>query len=218
MSNTNTKTKKFEQNKITVSEFEKAVRGAQTRFFDVEWNGLMLHIRHQVNLEYMIRYVDYVVAACFDANTGEYLPEAKDFAIRSGAVEFFTNITLPDDVNRKYNLMYGTDIINVVMSYVDAGQMNSLLIAIDKKLDYLANANIERVRKQLNDVTQSFAELSNTMEQAFSGITGEEISKIASAVAGGAFDEAKLVQLFAEQKLMSGNEQSSDNVIPITKE
>lgn len=200
MSNTNTKTKKFEQNKITVSEFEKAVRGAQTRFFDVEWNGLMLHIRHQITLEYMMRYVEYVVASCFDGQTGEYRPEIKDFAIRSGAIKFFTNIDLPEDVSRQYKLMYGTDIINVVMSYVDAGQMNSMLIAIDKKLEYAANANVEKITKQFEQITNAFEELSKNMENMFGNVSMEDVNKIASAIAGGAFDENKLVQAVAEAK------------------
>lgn len=198
--------KKIERDKITVSvaDFERAVRNAQAKNATVEWNGIKIRVRRMLNLEYMLKFVNYFVGACFDSNTNEYLPEVKDFAFRSALIRFYTNITLPDDVGKQYRLLYGTDLIDVVSQNVDSHQRAGLLTSCYEKLEYLAESNIERVVAQADKAVGDLEELVRSVTAVFSGVSESDITKIAGAIGGDSFDMNKLVESFVKKELIDG--------------
>lgn len=190
----NTGAGKRTSTKIAAYELDKAVHSAKQDFTNVEWNGLTIKVRHMVNFEYMLRFVNGVVNTCFE--TGSYMPELKDFAIRCASIAYYTNINMPEDVDKQYKLVYGTDLVAKVLEAVDHGQFNNILLAIDKKLEYRANTNIEKLIEQVKTVTESLETASGSLSKTFDSVSREDIEKVIGAITDGKFDESKLAKAF----------------------
>lgn len=195
--------------KISIKEFKKAIAEDYCSAVDVEWRGLHIHIRPCLSLKEMMTFVHDVVFSCFAENTREYLPEIKDFAIRCSILENYAGFTLPKDISNKYELVYGTDIIPFIIQHVEQAQFNNMLASIDKKVEHLAQSNIEALNQQMGQVVARFEALEENLSKIFSGIDNKSIVKIAEAIAGGSFDENKLVQA------LSQNANKSTTVTPI---
>lgn len=190
--------------KISIEDFKTAIATDYCEYTDATWRGLDIHIRTCLSLEEMMTFVHDVVSSCFAENTGEYLPEIKDFATRCSILESYAGFELPKRVSEKYELVYGTDIISFIVQYVEQAQFNNMLASIDKKIDHLAQSNIEALNQQMGEVVTRFEALEENLSGVFTGIDNESIAKIAGAIADGSFDENKLVKAFTQNADNSG--------------
>ena len=187
------------ENKITIDEIKNAIANDFSPEVEVDWRGITLCIKKCLSLETMMTFVSDVVASCFAADTNEYLPEIKDFSTRCCILENYANITLPKNLSDKYELVYSSDIVSFVVQYVEHGQFNSMLAAIDRKIEHQAQNNIEALNKQMNEVVTGLSALEQNLSGIFNGVDNDTIAKIAGAIADGNFDENKLVKAFSEE-------------------
>lgn len=192
------------ENRISIEEFKNAIANDFTPEVDVDWRGITLHIKKCLSLETMMTFVSDVVSSCFAANTNEYLPEIKDFSTRCCILENYAGFILPKSLDEKYEMVYSSDIVSFVVQYVEHGQFNAMLAAIDRKIEYQAQSNIEALNKQMNEVIAGFDALERNLSSIFGGVDNETITKIAGAIANGNFDENKLVKAFVEEMNTDG--------------
>lgn len=167
------------------------------------WNKVEIHIHPVLTLEETLLFVHDVASACFEANTGEYLPEVRDFAYRCSVLEKYANIELPEDISEKHKLVYNTDLYHFVTSRIDFEQLNEIEVAIDKKIDNLAYSKINAFENKLNELTSNIESVSNAFTELYSGIDKDTITNIANAVSNGIFDEKKLVDAYIEHQSKS---------------
>lgn len=186
--------------KISITAFENIMKETYTPTKTVEWNGVEVTIKNTLSFKEVLAFVDSVTKSCFTADQGAYLPEIKEFAIKCCILEMYGNFAMPSNVERKYDLVYCTDAISVVLEHINRSQLKEIVDAISDKIDNLAQANIEAVHRQMNEFYASFSNLQEQLSGIFDGIGAGEISKIAGAISGGQFDEAKLVQAYIDQK------------------
>lgn len=191
--------------KISVNAFEEAVNEQYEPIRTVEWNGISIVVKHTLTLHDMLAFVNSVVTNCFSDNDAAYMPEIKDFATRSCIIEYYTNISLPTNVEKRYDLLYHSSILDAIMPNVDQPQFNSMIRAIEEKTSHIAQANIEAVTKQMNELYASFDNMQKQLNEAFSGIDKEAISGIAEAFIGGKFDEEKIVNAVLNSKYHQEN-------------
>lgn len=192
------------ENRISIEEFKNAIANDFTPEVDVDWRGITLHIKKCLSLETMMTFVSDVVSSCFAANTNEYLPEIKDFSTRCCILENYAGFILPKSLDEKYEMVYSSDIVSFVVQYVEHGQFNAMLAAIDRKIEHQAQSNIEALNKQMNEVIAGFDALERNLSSIFGGVDNETITKIAGAIANGNFDENKLVKAFSEEMNTDG--------------
>lgn len=187
--------------KIPVDMLIAATNADYTPVIEINWRGIPIQITKHLSLEGMLSFVENVVSNCFAYDTGAYIPEARDFITRCAILESYTNLTLPDDINEKYDVVYSSNIVSFVLQQIDQGEFNSICTAIEKKIDNLAQSNIEALTKQMNEVVAGFNTLEQNLSNIFNGIDNETIAKVAGAIVKGGFDEDKLVKAFmAERK------------------
>lgn len=186
------------ENKI-INKVNKVIAESYKSVVDADWNGLELHIKRYLSLEEMMMSVNNVVLTCFAPETGEYLPEIKDFATRCCVLENYAGLALPSSLNEKYKIVYGCDIVPFVMQHIDKNQFNAMLSSINKKIEHKAQSNIEAINKQMNEIISGFSELEENVSKVFKDIDNGTITKIAEAIADGNFDESKLVKAFTEE-------------------
>jgi hypothetical protein len=190
--------------KISITTLEKTMADyVPTTTF--EWRGIEITVNKTLSLEDMMLFVNNVTSLCFRESDGEYLPEIKDCVIKSCIVELYTNLTLPSNISRKYDLLYRTDVINAIVEHINQVQFREIIDAIDCKIDNVAQANIEVTNRQITELYTTFNSLQERIEGIFSGVTQEDLVNLVSAMGNGAIDEEKLVQAYKKShKLVDG--------------
>ena len=157
-------------------------------------------VRHTLPLRDVLTFVNEVVSTCFDEESGEYLPEVKDFIIKKNILEMYANFDLPKNAEECYSLIYGSGVVNYVLGYVNTDQFNEIMASIDEKLNHFVQTNIEMVHKQLNELYMSFDTIMTQMEAIFSGVNAEDMKKLVGALSNFKLDEEKLVKAYMGSK------------------
>lgn len=162
----------------------------------IEWNGLQVVIKKDLSLEEMMTFANSVVKSCFDQASGAYMPEIKDFAIRANVLDMYTNFTLPKDLGKQYDMVVQSGAVEMVLNHINHMQFNELVKAIDSKLQNTADANIQAYITKLDNVTTAFSDMQTKMENLFSGVDNEDISKLVGAIANGDNTEEGIVKSY----------------------
>lgn len=186
------------ENTFSIEKINKVISEDFEPFVETDWHGLTIHIKTHLSLEEMMTFVSDVVSSCFAASTNEYLPEIKDFSTRCSILESYAGLVLPKSLDKKYEIVYGCDIVPFVAQQVDQSQFKAILSSIDKKINHQAQSNIEAMNKQMNEVISGFSTLERKLSGIFENIDNKTITKIATAIADGKFDESKLVEAFTK--------------------
>lgn len=185
--------------KISVNAFENVMKETYEPTVTFDWNGVEVTVKKTLSLREMLELVDGVVKSCFSSETNAYLPEIRDFATKVCILEKYANFTMPSNVEAQYALVYCTDAVERVLEHVNAGQFNDIDYAISKKVDNLAQANIEAVNRQMNELYNSFDNLQNQLVGLFDGVNNADIQAVAGALANGTLDEERLVKAYMNQ-------------------
>lgn len=183
---------KAKEVKVSADELKKVYDAVQhTDEFD--WNGSHVIVKKNIGITDMIQFVHDVSSTCFSTNDGEYLPEVFDFVVRCATLDRYTNIELPEEIEDKCSVLYGTDIYMMVISHVDSVQYNVLLEAARKKVDYVAQSNIEALTKQINDIDAKFDEIADQLNKLFENVDGDSLNDALKAISNGDFNVNDIV-------------------------
>lgn len=187
--------------KISVNAFERCVANVSGDPVIIkEWNGVDIIINKRLTLPEMMSFVDGVVKSCFTDDDSVYMPEVRDFALRCSVLEMYGNFSLPANIEKKYELVYGCDACEVILSEIDRSQFDAMLQAIDEKIDHIAEANIEAIHRQINDLYASFSGLDERLSSVFSGIDKDMMTGLVSAMSGSKIDEETLIKTYLKTK------------------
>ena len=184
------------ENTFKFEDFKNIVDNQFNAKEEIEWKDMTFTIKTLLSFEEMMRFVKDVVTSCFAIDTGEYLPEIKDFSMRCCILEYYAGITLPEDISEKYRFVYSSDIVFDILGNVNTDQFRAIRESIDRKINHLAKSNINSLTKQFGDFTLKLDAMVDGLSKAFNGIDSETISKIAETISNGSFDEFKLVEAF----------------------
>lgn len=183
-------------NKVSVATIEKVMKerfAGESKTFD--WYGVEIEHKENIPMEYAVTFVNNVVDTCFDKD-GNYIPEFKDFLIRSFTVQMYSNVRLPQDLKKQYDILYNSDLYNVLIQHVDIVQYDTLLMAIDEKLEYRRNADVMTMRMTLNNLIAQFQNFGEQLNQ----VEIEDVKNIAEAINGVDLDEDKFVDAILNRK------------------
>lgn len=196
------KTKK----RITINAFERAAEKGIPEIVTIEWAGLNVEIKPTLSLGEMYTFVNGVVSACVDTETGVYNAEVKDFAIKMLVLENYANFTLPKNTEKAYELVYRTDAYFRVKDNINLVQFDEICKAIDTKIEYALKSNVETANRQINEMFSSMEGIQNQLSSLLGEIDGEDIKGLVGAMMNGKLDEEKLMKAYLEAQ---GSEQST---------
>lgn len=190
----------MDNNKIAYSEMEDMVN----KFFNAEFTQLLPNnveciVKNNLSLREMMTFVNDVVSSCFSIDTDEYLPEIKEFSIRCSMIESYTNIELPEELSKKYELVY-SGVIQYIIEHIDKDQFKSMLRAIDQKIKYKIQTDSSALHNKMNKIVDELEEMSKNFEKIFGSIDSDTINKIATSIVNGDFDMDKLVSSYVGVK------------------
>lgn len=166
----------------------------------VDWNGFELHIKTLLSLDEMLAFVGSVARSCFDGDTGEYLPEVLEFAIRNNIVDRYSNVALPENLEHQYRLLYQTDIVDTIFEHIDRRQFDDMSTALSQKIKHLAEANVQMLAGRVNDTINAMNQFVDGFKGIFDSVDANDIQKIVDAISQGRVDEEKLMSAYMERR------------------
>lgn len=162
------------------------------------WNEIDITIKRTISLGDMLSFVNDVVASCFQDN-GEFMPEVLDFAIRSNIILKYSNVSLPDNLEHRYAILYCTDIVNFIRGHAGQEQVDEIINAIHRKVDYLCNTNVRAIQSKLNELISAFDNLQSKTADVFNNISSDDVAKLASILSSGELSEEKIVAAYMDR-------------------
>ena len=199
----------METNKISTEALEQVLEATYTPVSTTEWNGLELMVRRTITLAETMEFVKFVTDICFADETNEYIPEVRDYAIKLFILEHYTNLELPKETENKYAIIYQTDIIPTVLNMLDGQQFNDIIRAIDTKLDYMAESNIEAITKHMNEAMALIENFGKQFSELFGGVDQESMTKIVDSLANG-IDEGKMMDAYLAKTIPATEESNPE--------
>lgn len=159
--------------KISVNKLESSLNMPEvTEILLWGTEDVIIKIKNIITLPEMLSFVKEVVEACIDGETGEYLPEAYDFAIRTSVLTRYANFAMPTNLEKQYWLVYKTSAFSQVVEHIDECQFNDIIRAIDKKINFMLNIMSSAAVTKINEVISKF----NEIAEAGGSFFGEENS------------------------------------------
>lgn len=185
-------------NKVSVTKVEDMMKNKSVTEVGVEVNGLAINIKTSLSLDNMKDVVSYLYNSSF-SEEGDYLPEAFDFAKRCIAIDVYTNVTMPRNIERKYALAYNSGIFEAICQVVNMDQFNSVCESAYRKIENRLRTNGDAIRNELVKVVDAFKEVAEKLS-LFSEITPDDISAAVSSISEHGIDEAKLIEAYMKHK------------------
>lgn len=199
----------METKKITAEQLIEANLADKDRrpeVYYIQYKNIPVTIKGGLSLLDVLKIADNVADFCF-LDGGEYIPELKEFFLKRELLETVTNIELPEDVSECYELIMNSDLgVWVDDTFCEnirvyAEVMPNLRLAIQEKLDYMADSGLALLCSRMDSLIYAIENFSEQSKSMFGQVSPEDMKKIASSVDSiGKIDEAKLVKAFVDQE------------------
>lgn len=204
--------------RISINKFESALSNdniVTETLYGTE--DVTIQIKRTLPLSEMVSFVQEVVESCVDMETGDYVPESYDFAIRVGVLTHYANFTMPSNMDKQYWLVYNTRAFQQVLKHIDECQFNDIIRTIDKKIQFMLDVISSTALSKINEVISKFGEIADIGARTFGGAdSGKVISAIENISKVKEIDEASLAKILC--KLGLSDADKSVDTVEINKE
>lgn len=156
-------------NKFSINKWE-SMRGED--YVEVPVNGLdgvTMTVKYALSLMEMLQLVEDVVSTCFPGE-GEFRPEMRDFAFRTGVLTSYANFNMPKDISKQYDLLYNTDAYDQVVEHINQAQYVDIIAAIGERIDHERSKIESQSGLRALEILDKVEELSNQLDGVFNGI------------------------------------------------
>lgn len=164
---------------------------------------LKISVKRRLDFEDAMKFVRDVAGSCTDINEGSYMPEAFDFSVKVNTLVYYAGFNDPDDIQKAYSVIYGTNLYEVVRDVIDEGQYFALVSAAKERVGNDKEILNNSYAAKMNDLIYKMDEIMN------------EGNSVVNEITGGAVQE-KLNELLQAANLLgnpSGNAATTDNVV-----
>lgn len=197
------------EKKVSIALFDKIAKEHFDNNATIQWCGTEVKVKRSLSLMEVLAFVDDVVESCFHDQYG-YMPEVRDFVIKSNILSRYANFSLPDNLEHRYQMVYFTDAVDTVCEVINTTQLQEIVDAIDKKIRFNCNTRTAEIQKRIEQVVETIEDMSRQTEALFSGLTKDDMQTLMSAIAESGLDEQKIVKAYMEQKKAAQQEGATD--------
>ncbi len=173
-----------------------------------DYYGEELIIRKVIPFSVFAEIVQRISDLCFNSETGEYMPESLDFAERLCVTEAYTNVRLPRDMEKQYQILYRTDLWNYIVSIIDSDQYSAMMNAIYERIKIKNDTNRKEFEDMLMKSTSLITDFAKDFTDLVGGINVEDLQNLVKAIGDGGIDEGKL----AEAVILAQNKKLDETV------
>ena len=157
--------------RLSVNDFEKICKmntadNLKEIAFDIgDDKSVTIIVKRVLSFKNRIMFVSEVVDNCFDDN-GEFIPAVKDIAFKVAILKYFTNITLPENPSKTYNLIIHSDIFSQIECAIDENEYYELCNEVDGAITYRKEnaiasqkAELLKISNTMNAMTEHYTKL-----------------------------------------------------------
>lgn len=184
---------------ISVNELEKA---AETEYKDsttIRWGGLDIKVKPNLTAEEARVFYKTIIDSSFN-DDGGYISLSKMVAIRAAVISLYTDIRLPSNGDKAYEILFWTNLYDEVVNMIDKSQLDYIVMAADEQIKYICDNNIESVNKQIGALSDAMEELSGKVGDTFSGVTPEIMQKFILGIAEHGVDAEEIARAVVHEK------------------
>ena len=164
---------------ISINEFEKAIAANYEAKTDVKYGDLTVTVDRNLGLGDTYAFIRKVIDICFDEGSGEYMPWVKGAALSVATVLYYTNLTLPKNIEAAYWDVVTSGVIEeLIYPNIDMRQYGSICEAIDRGIRYRASVHEEAVERKLEALCNAMNELGEQFQSSMEGISKEDIASL----------------------------------------
>lgn len=186
--------------KVSIKSIEAAVEENTKDTVSVDFNGLEICVKRSLSFYEMLSLVRDVVSGCFNDDDGAYIPEVKSFLIRIYVLMHYTNINIPQNIEKKYEFAYKPGLFEAVIESINRVQFVDICNAIDESIGHIVDSNIREMQNQFTSIQNAVKELAEKVMELFNGIDSGDIEKVFDAVTERGVDEGKLMEAYIKEK------------------
>lgn len=187
------------EKKVSITLFDRIMKEHFQNERTIQWHEAEVRVKRTLSLSEMLAFVDDVAEICFHDQYG-FLPEIKDFAIKSNILTRYANFSMPDNLGHRYEMVYCTDAVDAVCAAIDTVQLQEIVNSIDSKIRFLCDSKANLIQDRINDVLNTMEELRESSKDLFSGLSQGDLKALLGAVTERGLDEKKIVEAYMEQK------------------
>ena len=116
--------------KISAIKLNKIINTIDMKPKVVDWHGLQLEVRPIITAKEYMSLVHSIVDDCKAPDEGCAV-ELVDFAIKANIIATYTNVELPNDLQDLYNVVYASDLYDIVCTVVKQSQIEAIYRAVN---------------------------------------------------------------------------------------
>ena len=121
------------EQRVSINTFEKLAKDNFADQDTVQWLGVDVVIKHTIPLRDVLQFTKDIVDTTF-MEDGTFVPEISDFAVKSGMVEYYSNLTLPENLEKQYELIYKTGVSDMIYEHINQRQLDEIVNAANRKI------------------------------------------------------------------------------------
>lgn len=186
------------EKRISINVLDKIAKENFENISVQEWFGVEIEIKRSLGLTDILEFVNDVTISCF-GESGNFLPEVLDFAIKSNILTRYANLTMPENLEHRYKLIYHTDIVDAVCNHINMAQLKEVVSSINRKIDYLCSVNVSVIQRKLTELVSAFENMQKQTGNIFDGVSSDDVNKLLGAINNGTFSEDKVVEAYMRQ-------------------
>lgn len=187
------------EKKISVNELEKAIGDTRPVQTEIEWNGLKILVKEMLALDEVSDFVNAVTTACFDVDNYTFHPEWRDFVIRVAVVDLYTNLTMPRNPQKVYDILYRTQLFDAIVENVNRDQFDDIMRATNEKIRFFEHNLTAVAGTQMVRLANTMEELQSSLGSMIDGVGPDDLRNVVNALANG-MDEQKLAQAVLQER------------------
>lgn len=187
------------EKKVSIALFDKIAKEHFDNSTTIQWHDAEVKVKRSLPLMEVLAFVDDVVGSCFHEQYG-YMPEVRDFVIKTNILSRYANFSLPDNLEHRYQMVYFTDAVDAVCEVINTTQLQEIVDAINEKIQFNCNTRTAEIQKRIEKVVETIEDMSRQTEALFSGLTKDDMQTLMSSIAESGLDEQKIVKAYMEQK------------------
>jgi len=187
------------EKKVSISAVDNIIGERFLNVISEQWYDVEVKMRRSLPFTEMLTFVNDVVQSCFQRD-GVYTPEVLDFAIKSNIISRYTNVSLPDNLEHRYAMLYNSDLVDFVSQHINMQQVQEMVTSINRKLSYMCDTNTVAIQNRLNDLVSAFEDMQKQTADVFSVVTQDDMKRLVGAIGDGALTEEKIVEAYMRHK------------------
>lgn len=109
---------------VTTREMLQITNATREKQKTILWHGKKINIVPLLSLKEFFNLVGEILDLC--VKDDKIAVEFVDFIFKAKTIEKYGNLVLPEDIEDKYMVIYGSDIVQIVFDAINSSQLESL--------------------------------------------------------------------------------------------